>query len=230
MNKQDPIGIMLLDGDDPRIPGQVASSKSFQFPVLYDVLEGIDAERIFYHREGNLAELVLEKASNLVNQGAVALTSNCGFLGYYQKIVSSHIDVPVMLSSLLQIPIIKNSLKPDQNILILTAESTQIDDKLLSAVGVQNSNLLKLLGLQDNQHFKNVFITHKDELSPPTLEREIVRRVKNVAVEENIGAVLVECAVLPPYSKTIQEALDLPVFDFLTMIRYLRDGMTQVTY
>ena len=41
-----------------------------------------------------------------------------------------------------------------------------------------------------------------------------------VSERPELGAFLIECSMLPPYSKAVQDATGLPVFDFLTMIDY----------
>src|SRR5690349_23463818 len=36
--------------------------------------------------------------------------------------------------------------------------------------------------------------------------------------DPSIAAVVLECSMLPPYAKAVQEAVQLPVFDFITLI------------
>jgi Asp/Glu/hydantoin racemase len=36
-----------------------------------------------------------------------------------------------------------------------------------------------------------------------------------------IGAIVLECTNMPPYANVVQEVLNVPVFDVVTMIRYV---------
>jgi hypothetical protein len=38
----------------------------------------------------------------------------------------------------------------------------------------------------------------------------------------DLGAVVLECSMLPPYARAIQQAVGLPIYDFVTMIDYLQ--------
>ena len=41
------------------------------------------------------------------------------------------------------------------------------------------------------------------------------------ADHEEIQALLMECSLLPPYGAAIQAAVNLPVFDYITMINFV---------
>ena len=40
------------------------------------------------------------------------------------------------------------------------------------------------------------------------------------AMGKDIGAILLECAVFPPYAAALQERFGVPVFDFISLIDY----------
>jgi hypothetical protein len=45
-----------------------------------------------------------------------------------------------------------------------------------------------------------------------------------------IGAILLECSDLPPYAWAIQRASSLPVYDFITLIRWVHAAVSQQPY
>ena len=44
---------------------------------------------------------------------------------------------------------------------------------------------------------------------------------------EAIGILLLECSMLPPYGKDVQQAVNLPVYDYLTMIDYVYSSVVK---
>jgi hypothetical protein len=79
--------------------------------------------------------------------------------------------------------------------------------------------------MQDKPEFKTVVFDEKGSLDSDLITAETVEVVKGIAAEHpDLGAVLLECSMLPPYAKAVQDAVDLPVYDFVTMIDYLQSA------
>ena len=52
--------------------------------------------------------------------------------------------------------------------------------------------------------------------------QELVEGAKSLVKEHpEIGAILLECSDMPPYAAAVQNAVNLPVFDFTTMINWV---------
>jgi hypothetical protein len=51
-------------------------------------------------------------------------------------------------------------------------------------------------------------------------------------VEEHpeIGAILLECSDMPPYASDVQQAVNLPVYDFITLIKWVHSAVAQKPY
>jgi len=58
------------------------------------------------------------------------------------------------------------------------------------------------------------------------METEVVGVAKEL-VKKNpeVGAILLECSLLPPFAKAVQEATQLPVFDFTTLINMVHSSL-----
>ena len=51
-------------------------------------------------------------------------------------------------------------------------------------------------------------------------------------VEENpdVGAIVLECTNMPPFTKAVHEATGLPVFDIINLIKYVHDAIEPKQY
>ncbi len=45
-----------------------------------------------------------------------------------------------------------------------------------------------------------------------------------------VAAIVLECSDLPPYAAAVHARTGLPVFDFITMIRYVHSALTPRPY
>lgn len=113
---------------------------TFDFPVLYKKVE-FDIELLF---EGapELEMVVVEAAKELEAEGVRAIVGACGYFAHFQKQVADAVSVPVFLSSLCQLPLIKLGLKQEQKIAVFAASADNIDDEILSGVGSQLDDLI----------------------------------------------------------------------------------------
>ena len=76
--------------------------------------------------------------------------------------------------------------------------------------------------MEDKKYFYDAIHAEKGELDFEKVEQEVVEAARSlVEKDDKVKAILLECTDLPPYAAAVQEALDLPVFDFTTMINYV---------
>ena len=159
------IGILLLDCFTPFIPGDVANATTYNFPVRFHKVEGLTTKRVL-RKDPTAFEPLLAAAEELVGQGVKAITGDCGFLAIHQRRLAMALEVPVFLSSLLQIPFIFSILGPDQKVGVITADSKSLDEALLEAAGVKSGERLVIRGMEDRENFSKALL-RRLELSTP---------------------------------------------------------------
>ena len=163
-------------------------------------------------------------------EGVRAICSACGFFGNYHKEVAAAIDVPVAMSSLVQIPWIRTLLKPGQKIGILTANGASMNENLLKNCGVDSFEGLIIKGLEDSEEFSAVVDMRPEFDNSKAREEVVAVAIQMIEENDDIGAILLECSDMPPYAADIQAATQLPVFDFITLIKWLHNAVMQKPY
>ncbi len=224
------IGILLLDYRAPFVPGDVGNATSYDYPVLYRTVPGATATRVL-NADPELEKAVIETAQELERQGVKGISSDCGFFINYQDVVTSAVRVPVFLSSLLQLPFVASFIGDDRSIGVITASSHALGRRVLDLTWVKPDRTVVVRGMQDEPEFDRSVMKEGDTLDTDKIERETVNVAKRMVKEHpDMGAIILECSMLPPYAKAVQEATGLPVFDFLTMINYFQKGTHQKEY
>lgn len=215
------IGILLLDTHVPFIHGDVGNAASYQYPVRFKRIDGLTAERIFNHDLG-FVEKMKDGAKELEREGVKAITGDCGFMAIYQKAVKAAVDIPVFLSSLLQIPFIRATLSDRARIGVITANAASLTPEVFHSLGIQLDNSLAIVGLENTNYFKDAAILETGILDSVKIRDEVVTAAKKMMAENpDVKTILLECSLLPPYGEAVSRATGLPVYDYLTMIDYV---------
>lgn len=212
------IGILLLDEIETHVPGDTAHAGTYPFPVLFRVVTGASATRITTGDPAAEADVVAA-AQELARMGVKGISSNCGFMLHYQRAAAAAVDVPVMLSSLLQIPLACQAIGTEGRLGILTAFTKRLTPEMLALAGLPEGAKYAVSSIEDSPEFKNLAVQDLD--TDRFGERLIDAAQELMQRHPDIRAFLLECALFPPYAKAIQEAVGLPVFDFVSLVGYL---------
>ncbi|MEN8210340.1 MAG: aspartate/glutamate racemase family protein [Thermodesulfobacteriota bacterium] len=224
------IGILLLDSPIPFIPGDVANATSYDFPVRFKKVPGFTVEKALC-RDGDIYPQLLNAARDLKNNGVKAVTGDCGFMALHQNRLKQDLGIPVFLSSLLQIPFIRQIIPDDKKIGVITASKQNLTTSFLDIIGIHDKSDLVIEGLEKNPEFKEAVLEEKGSLDTEKIENEVVRAAKAIAVpENNIEVILLECSVLPPYARAIHQVTGLPIFDYITMIDFVFSAVVKKPY
>lgn len=213
------VGIMLLDTRAPFIPGDVGNASTYEIPVLYRTVLGATVTSVLGQGGESLSDQVVSVARDLEQMGVRVISSDCGFMLRYQKRVAEAVKVPVILSSLLQLPLLEQTLSSKGKIGVITASRKDLSDQLLELSGLREQGRVVIQGLEEQPGFRSAILDETGVLVPEEVRREVVAiAVKMVRQHPEIGPILLECSCLPPYAHAVQQATGRPVFDFITMI------------
>lgn len=212
------LGVMMLDTTFPRPPGDVGNARTYEYPVHYEVVTDADPVRVVREQDPALIEPFVEAARTLVDRGAVAITTSCGFLLMFQEELSARVpEVPLFTSSLLQIPLVESMIAPEERIGIISADEeslAKIDHPVLS----DRRDRLVIEGVAESEAFQSVIIEQTTAtLDLDTVGADVEAAAQRLVEEDNIGAIIFECTNLRPYVDRVQSVTELPVFDFLTL-------------
>lgn len=220
------IGIICLENIwIPILPGNVMNGSTYDFPVQLQFVKGLDNHTLFTGAD-EIYDGILEAAKELKKYGVRAITGACGFFGNYHKRLAEDMDIPVAMSSLVQLPWIASLLRPSEKIGVLTANEESFTDGLLKNCGVPDDIIKRLVvkGMGKEPDFKTV-IDNTGAFDNAAVKEEITKKAMSM-VEENpeIGAFLLECTEMPPYAHLIQAVTQRPVYDFITLIKWMNSG------
>lgn len=221
------IGIITVALIYPKLPGNVANATTYPFPVKYKEVH-FEIEQLFAG-DPSIEEQIVNAAKELEAEGVRAIVGACGYFAHFQQSVAEAVDIPVFMSSLCQVSMIKTCISSKKKIAVFAASGDDLDDELLAKVGTDSSRLI-IQNIGDLESFSAIRYG-RPELDNGKLKSDLCEIAVNL-IENNpdIGAILLECSDLPPYAKAIQAATGMPVFDFNSMIDLAYHAIVQKTY
>jgi len=228
------IGILMLETAFPRVPGDIGNATTFPFPVLYHTVPGATPNRVADRADPTLIEPFIAGARQLERAGVKAITTSCGFLAIFQQEVAASVSVPVFCSALIQVPMVRRMLKPDQRVGILTANASALTEAHFRGVGWSSDEIpIAVAGLEQEPLFRDSH--HHPERHPEVdyevIEAEVLRGARRlVEASPDIGAIVFECTNLPPHSAAVQRATGRPVFDIVTLTQMVYACIQQRDY
>ena len=227
-----PVGILRIDYEYPVSPGDVDSSDSYIYPIESYTIKGLTFEKAqagYWDEE--LTSLLNDGLHYLVNKGVCGITGDCGFMMYYQKRIADLSPVPVMMSSLMQLPTILSSIKTENKVMILTANDEALTRVALENMLVDNSiysedsieavmSRIVIIGCQNVIGFEAVANGSKVEYDVTV--NGIVELVQTyLEANPDVRAILSECTELGMFSDDLRYRLSHPVFDSITFIDFM---------
>lgn len=220
-----PLGILMLEARFPRIPGDMGNASTWPFPVLYRVVRGASPEKVVLQGARGLLPDFVDAAQELVALGAEAITTNCGFLSLFQQELAAAAGVPVATSSMMQVPWVQATLPPGKRVGLVTVSGSTLTPQHLASAGVPVDT--PLVGTENGCEFFRVLIkAEAEDMDVALAEQDVVEAGRTlVAQYPEVGAIVLECTNMPPYSAALRDAVGLPVYDIYSMITWFHAGL-----
>lgn len=214
------LGIIMLDTTFPRIVGDVGNPATFPFPVRYKVVQGASPRRLVLEADQSLLGPFIEAGQSLIDEGARAIATSCGFLALFHQELQQALSVPVFSSSLLQVHLTNSMLQHGQKTGIITARKESLTTRHLKAIAIEQYPLA-IVGMDQAEEFTSVFIHGKVTLDKQKCRQEMEQAARTLIQEyPDVGSIVLECTNMGPYTKSIRKLSGLPVYDVVTMINY----------
>jgi hypothetical protein len=172
--------------------------------VQYAVVRGATPDRIVKPKADGMLDLFKAAADDLIALGVDGITTSCGFLACLHQELTAHCRVPIVTSSLLQIPLVQSLLPQGQRVGVPTADKAALTEDHFRSVGVTPD--LPVVGMPPDGMFRYNNRTGQPVVDREAQEREVLAMAEALLTKnDNIGAIVCECTNLPPYSAAIEQ-------------------------
>ena len=202
-----PIGILCLESLFPKPRGHMRNPLTYRFPTVTRVVRGVDIPRLLFNPTPDLLEPFITAAKELEADGVQAITGSCGFMARFQSRIAAELKVPVFMSSLLQLPLVRLMHGQQANIGVLTASKQALTPAHFANCAAPMESVYIIEG-------------KRNDFDMPRLEAEIVGTARAFAEEKALDALVLECTDLSAFSAPIQRAINLPVYDINSLVEY----------
>jgi Asp/Glu/hydantoin racemase len=218
------LGILTLDTAFPRVRGDVGCPDTFDFPVRYATPRGAVPELIVHRRDDTMLAAFVTAAKELIDTGAIGIATTCGFLARWQDALTEALSVPVLTSPLLQCDLVARTLPHGQRVGIVTYSGADLTPELLAAAGVPPYSPVE--GVDPVGTFARTIRHGAAKLDVDAMAADVVAAARRLVAEHrDVGAIVLECANMPPYRSAVETAAGVPVYDAAQLLAWFYAGL-----
>lgn len=218
------IGILMVRTHFRRFPGDIGNAETWPFPVQYRIVDEATPQRMTRIHEQDLLEAFKRAAQELIDGGVDGITTTCGFLSLYQRELADWSPVPVATSSLLQYPMAARLIASNKKVGILTFDGNALKGDYLESAGVPADT--PVVGMPKDSEFVRSIVEGDDTVPYACLRDEVVAAATDFREKHpDIGALLLECTNLAPFSADLSATFGLPVFDVVSLVNWFHAGL-----
>lgn len=213
------LGVLMLRTRFPRLPGDIGHPASFGVPTRHLVVDRAVPGNVVQDAAGlrasGLVDDFIAAARRLEAEGAVAITTSCGFLVLFQRELQAAVRVPLVTSSLVLLPAL---LEAEESVGVLTVSAQRLGPEFLEAAGVSASRLGDVVveGMPPGGAFTGAILGDRTEMDVEGARDEAVAaavRLKRRA--PRLRTLVLECTNLPPHAGAIGQATGLRTLSLL---------------
>jgi hypothetical protein len=204
------LAVLMLDTRFPRAVGDVGNPASFAMPVRHRVVAGASPQRVVRDGDPALLQPFIDTARQLIDEGARAITTSCGFLVQFQQAMQAALPVPVWTSSLLKLPELQ---APG----VITVDVLSLGAAHLHAAGADAT--VPVVGLAADCHLQRALLEDLAHIDPQQAEADVVDAAQRlVARWPAVREIVLECTNMPPYAKAVARATRRPVHHIISLL------------
>jgi len=220
------IGVLMLDTKFERFVGDIGNPKSFTMPVLHERITGATVDLIVQAKEPTMVEPFIAGAKRLIERGADAITTGCGFLILHQAALAAALPVPVATSSLMLIPLVARTLPPGKRVGVLTFSAKDLTPAHFIAAGASPD--VPFVGVAEDGTFRRALRGLPTHDSIEARELDVIAAARQLVTRhKDIGAIVLECTNFPPHRAAVARETGLPVYDIFTLVGLLNAATSQ---
>lgn len=216
-----PIGILDLWDGHP------SSSESQTFDGHPVVVEKVPSAwwGALLDDEPELYGAYAEAARRLVDRGATAIISGCGYTVRYQEAIAAAVKVPVSTGSLLLAPAVIRHLPPGAKLGVVVAHEKYVGADLLGIIrSPEERARIVVDGISASMLVASELQrpTRAGTIPDSDTERHLTEAVKRLrAAHPDIGAFILECTEFPKFAPKLRQMTGLPIYDHHTSRRIM---------
>jgi len=221
------LGLLVLDTAFPRVPGDVGAPETFPFPVRRAVVRGAGVEGVVHAPDRALLPRFIAAAQGLQADGCIGIATTCGFLAAWQDELAAAVDVPVLASPLLQWPLVQRTLPRGRRAGIVTYSAAALTPAVLAGAGIPAGT--PVAGVAPDGYFARTIRNGAPALDASRMADDVVAAARALVAEHaDIGAIVLECANMPPYAGAVACATGLPTFDAVDLLAWFHTAAARV--
>lgn len=218
------IGILGWEAEDNvALHGSLGQPDTFDFPVVYEHVKGACYETIIACPNKKTLASMVDTARKMEKEGIKAITTSCGFNAIFQNQLANAVKIPVFASTLILVPLVYNMLNNSQIVGIITADKNHLTREHMEKSGIGSSIPVCVHGLECTRSFKSWCIETKSaSVNFDEFRSEVVGVARTlVDTNRNVGAIVLESTILHAFKKDIMKAINLPVFDIVSLTNFI---------